>query len=78
MESWKRWASWLTTPMLSRSEPRVTRRMSTPPTRTAPPVTSYSRGTRLAIVDLPAPEWPTSATSWPGSSDGSETSAAEG
>ena len=78
--------------MLSRSESSVTRRTSTPPIRIAPPVTSYSRGTRLAIVDLPAPEWPTSATSWPGSTrketscststgppcSGSETSSSDG
>jgi hypothetical protein len=38
-------------------------RTSMPPTRTVPLVASYSRGTRLAIVDFPAPEWPTNATS---------------
>ena len=34
--------------------------------RTAPEVTSYSRGSSEIVVDLPAPEAPTSATVSPG------------
>ena len=36
------------------------------PPRTAPPSTSYSRGTSDASVDFPAPDEPTSATVCPG------------
>ncbi len=37
-------------------------RTSTPPTRTLPASTSQKRGTSAAVVDLPPPEGPTSAT----------------
>src|SRR5436190_8806918 len=53
--------------MQARSDSSDASRTSTPPTRTAPSVTSYTRGTSIAVVDLPAPDGPTSATIWPGS-----------
>jgi len=37
---------------------------STPPTRTVPAVASWKRHTRLVMVVLPAPVWPTMATFW--------------
>src|SRR6266550_133206 len=66
MVSWNRCASWVTTPIAARSDSWVTDRTSWPPTRTDPERTSYTRGTSWLIVVLPAPEGPTSATSWPG------------
>src|SRR5690554_2745810 len=45
----------------------ATSRTSTPSTRTAPPVTSNSRGTRLSKVDLPEPVEPMIAVVLPGS-----------
>ena len=42
-------------------------RTSTPPTSTAPELTSQNRGIRLAAVVLPPPEGPTKATVCPGS-----------
>ena len=54
-------------PTVSLSDANVRSRTSTPSSRTAPESTSYSRGTSGAIVDLPAPDEPTSATIWPGS-----------
>ena len=67
MVSWNRWGSWLTMPMAARSDSCVRSRTSMPSTRTAPLVTSYSRGTSWESVVLPAPDGPTSATSCPGS-----------
>ncbi len=67
MVSWNRCASWVTTPIVSRNDCRVASRTSMPPTSTAPAVTSYTRGTSIAVVDLPAPDGPTSATICPGS-----------
>ena len=40
-------------------------RRSVPPTEMAPSRASQSRNSRLAHVDFPAPEWPTSATRCP-------------
>ena len=43
--------------------PVLFRRTSTPSMETEPSVTSYSRGTRAAMVVLPAPLGPTKAAS---------------
>jgi hypothetical protein len=67
MVSWNRWTSWGTVPTASAMLCRVRSRTSVPSRRTAPSVTSYSRGTSDEIVLLPAPEGPTSATICPGS-----------
>ena len=57
----------MTIPIVVRIESSVRSRTSTPEMRTAPLSTSYSRGTSCAMVDLPAPEEPTSAIICPGS-----------
>ena len=57
----------MTNPTASRSESSVRSRTSWPSTRTAPCLTSAMRGTSIAVVVLPAPDGPTSATSSPGS-----------
>ena len=55
-----------TSPIADQRTSGASRRTSTPPTSTLPPVTSNSRGTRLTIVLLPAPVDPITATVWPG------------
>ncbi len=40
MVSWKRWASWVTTPTVAASDSRVAWRMSSPLMRMAPDCTS--------------------------------------
>ena len=40
IDSWNRCPSWVTIPMVSRSEAKVASRTSVPPIRTAPEVTS--------------------------------------
>ncbi len=62
MESWKRWASCVTTPTASCRDCWVTSRRSVPAIRTAPSVGSYMRVASWDIVVLPAPDGPTSAT----------------
>ena len=57
----------MTTPIVARRSSNDMSRTSTPPTRTWPASTSYSRGISEATVDLPLPDEPTSATTWPGS-----------
>ena len=57
----------MTTPSRSRSDERVTSRRSSPPMRTAPRSGRSRRATSEVKVVLPAPEGPTRATSWPGS-----------
>ena len=59
--------SWKTTPMLARSESRVTVRISIPSMSTRPCCGSYCRSRRPMTVLLPAPVSPTRATVWPGS-----------
>ena len=56
--SWNRCGSWLTTPIAARNDSCVSSRTSWPSTRTAPPVTSYSRGTSDASLVLPDPDAP--------------------
>jgi len=58
-------SSWLTMAIDLRSVSSVTSRTSCPSMRMRPLSTSKSRGTRLMIVDLPAPERPTSAAVLP-------------
>ncbi len=65
-EAWKRYVSCDTTPTVSASEANVSSRTSTPSTRTAPRVASYSRATRYAHVVFPDPVSPTSAVFVPG------------
>src|SRR5580704_9827899 len=67
MESWKRWASWLTTPVAWLKLAKVTSRTSWPSMRTDPDVTSYRRDTKVERVVLPAPDGPTRAVMVPGS-----------
>ncbi len=67
MLSWNRCPSWVTMPTVRRSDSNVRSRTSTPPIVTDPESTSYSRGSSEAIVDFPAPDEPTRATTWPGS-----------
>src|SRR5581483_1475357 len=67
MDSWNRWASWVTMPTAAPRLSRVRSRTSWPSMRTDPDVTSYSRGTRCDSVVLPAPDGPTSAVMVPGS-----------
>ena len=57
----------MTMPTVRRSDDEVTPRTSSPDTRTAPESTSYRRGSREAMVDLPAPDDPTRAIICPGS-----------
>ena len=57
----------MTMPTVSRSESSVRSRTSWPSTSTRPSTTSWIRGTSSAVVVLPAPDGPTSATSSPGS-----------
>ena len=66
MVSWYRCASWVTTPTTSRSESRVTSRISAPPILTTPLVGSYIRDTRWVIVVFAqaAPDGPMSAVSF--------------
>ena len=65
--SWKRCGSWATRPTAACNESCVRSRTSSPSTRTAPSTTSWTRRTSIAIVVLPAPDGPTSATVSPGS-----------
>ena len=51
--SWNRWPSWVTTPTAARMSSKASSRTSTPPSRTAPASTSYSRGTRTGEGRLP-------------------------
>ena len=66
MVSWKRCGSCITMPTAPRSDSSVRSRTSWPSTRTSPALTSWMRGTSSAVVVLPAPDGPTSATSSPG------------
>ena len=67
MVSWNRCGSCITKPTAPPSDSSVSSRTSWPSMRTAPCSTSAMRGTSIAVVVLPAPEGPTSATSSPGS-----------
>src|SRR5579859_6826691 len=67
MVSWKRWASWVTTPAASLMLAKVTSRTSWPSIVTEPEVTSYSRDSSVDSVVFPAPDGPTSAVIVPGS-----------
>src|SRR5215213_5001013 len=64
--SWKRYVSWVTTPMTLPRDTRLSFRTSTPSISTAPASTSYNLGTRYVVVVLPDPDGPTSATRSPG------------
>ncbi len=53
-------------PTVSRIDSNDSSRTSTPDSRTEPESVSYKRGSNDAIVDLPAPDAPTSAINEPG------------
>ena len=62
-ENWN--GSWSTMPIWRASESRVTSRTSWPSIVSAPVPTSKKRESSAAMVVLPAPVFPTSATVWP-------------
>ena len=57
--------SWVTRPMLPRSDASVRSRMSVPSIAIRPACTSQNRGSSCATVDFPAPEAPTRASARP-------------
>ena len=63
--SLNRMVSCVTMAICSRSERSVASRTSTPSMRSAPPVTSWKRGSRFTSVVFPAPLDPTMATTSP-------------
>ena len=67
MVPWNRNTSWNTTLTWDSSASSGQSRTSRPPTRTAPALTSYSRGSNRASVLLPDPLAPTRAVSRPAS-----------
>lgn len=61
------WYTCCTIPIVFRNHSIFNSRTSSPSKVTRPASGSYRRVSRPTEVDLPQPEWPTSATVWPGS-----------
>jgi len=66
MDSWKKYASWVTTPAVADRTVGASCRTSIPSMRIALRDTSYNRATSAHSVDLPAPDGPTRAVIVPG------------